>query len=253
MVVNVKNLNMNKLIVLFVLFLCVFNVCGHDKLVKYYDSKWKETSMKKAIYFREISVVNDSVFFVQDFLNKKKILLSRGYFKSVSPYIEHGPMEYFDEMGKLVMKGKYVNGELSGIWIVQNYFRIEYAELDYNFPLVYETKKINKDSLCNAMLLLDEQPEYPGGGVAIKKYLSTNIVTPYSAFKYDISVSVIVNFVINEEGKVEDIKIDKPGFKDYDKEAARVIRDMPIWKPGVLNGKKVRAYYSVPFNFTIDQ
>lgn len=99
-----------------------------------------------------------------------------------------------------------------------------------------------------------EQPaEFPGGQQALMKWLSSNIRYPESAQQNDIQGRVVVNFVVEKDGSVSQVKIAKGVDKDLDREAIRVVQKMPKWTPGKNNGVAVRSYFNLPVTFRLDQ
>lgn len=96
---------------------------------------------------------------------------------------------------------------------------------------------------------VDKMPEYPGGQVALVKYLSKNIKYPSKFKKNKINGRVFVSFVIDKDGKVVTPKIVKSLNEECDAEALRVISKMPDWIPGEKNGIKVAVQFGLPVNF----
>ncbi|MCX7728286.1 MAG: TonB family protein [Bacteroidia bacterium] len=101
--------------------------------------------------------------------------------------------------------------------------------------------------------VVQEMPEFPGGPMEMMKYIQKNIVYPPSAREAGISGKCFLRFVVNEDGKISSVEVLKgvPGCPECDKEAMRVIKSMPSWKPGKQNGKEVKVYFQLPINFTI--
>lgn len=100
-----------------------------------------------------------------------------------------------------------------------------------------------------AYVKVDKMPEFPGGQVALVKYLSKNIKYPVESKKNKVKGKVVVSFVIDKIGKVTNAKIVKSLNEECDKEALRVISSMPDWIPGEKNGQKVDVLFSLPINF----
>jgi protein TonB len=94
------------------------------------------------------------------------------------------------------------------------------------------------------------QPDFTGEDEALLKYIIDNFHVPNKE-KYACSTGKIyVQFVINKEAKVEDVKVIR-GIKDaveLNAEAIRVISEMPIWKPGFQNGKPAKVQFTLPIN-----
>jgi protein TonB len=98
---------------------------------------------------------------------------------------------------------------------------------------------------------VEQKPEFPGGDNAMLEYIKKNIHYPQQAIDEGIEGRVIVKFVITDSGKVEDVKVQRGIGKLCDEEAVRVIKSMPLWKPGRLHGKDVNTYYSMPVMFKL--
>ena len=103
----------------------------------------------------------------------------------------------------------------------------------------------------DVFVIVDEMPQFPGGGLELKKFIAKNIKYPVEAHKKGIEGKVYVSFVINKKGGVEDIKIMRGAEASLDTEAIRVIGALPKWVPGKQRGKKVKVAYTVPINFAL--
>ena len=101
-------------------------------------------------------------------------------------------------------------------------------------------------------VIVESMPEFPGGQQALFKYLSENIKYPVIAQENGIQGRVVCQFVVNKDGSIVDIEVVRSGGDpSLDKEAVRVIKSMPKWKPGQQRGKPVRVKYTVPVNFKL--
>lgn len=99
----------------------------------------------------------------------------------------------------------------------------------------------------------DVQAEFPGGTIAMLGFLKENLKYPEQAKAQNIQGRVIVQFVVEKDGTVSDMEVVKPIDPLLDAEAVRVVSLMPLWKPGMKDGKPVRVQYSVPLNFRISK
>ncbi len=95
------------------------------------------------------------------------------------------------------------------------------------------------------------RPEFPGGAIALNKFICENVKYPYSAKEAGIQGKVFVSFIVTETGSVQDIKIIKGVHPLLDNEAVRVIKEFPDFSPGILNGKYVKVKFTVPVNFKL--
>ena len=114
-----------------------------------------------------------------------------------------------------------------------------------------ETVKGSSEDDNPETVVPDKQPEFPGGLEALLDYLGTNIKYPASAQKKKHHGGrIMVQFVINQDGSVGDLKtIGKVFNADCEAEVHRVIKAMPKWNPGMKDGKPVRVSYTVPIQF----
>ena len=101
-------------------------------------------------------------------------------------------------------------------------------------------------------MVVETMPEFPGGQQALFKYLAENVKYPVIAQENGIQGRVICQFVVNKDGSIVDVvAVRSSGEPSLDKEAIRVIKSMPKWKPGKQRGKPVRVKYTVPVNFRL--
>lgn len=100
---------------------------------------------------------------------------------------------------------------------------------------------------------VEEAAEFPGGIGAMRKYLAENIVYPQTAKELDIQGKCYLTFVVSAQGNISNVTVARgvPDCPECDKEAIRVIRSMPKWKPGKNGGKAVPSYFNLPVTFTL--
>ncbi len=129
-----------------------------------------------------------------------------------------------------------------------------------NFALGDGTKQENKTTMKikpirtskdGVFFYTEDMPQFPGGEDALHKYINESIKYPEIALNNGIIGRVYVMFVIDESGAVTDVKLARGVDPALDKEAIRVISNMPKWKPGTNDGKNVKISYTVPVNFNI--
>ena len=100
----------------------------------------------------------------------------------------------------------------------------------------------------------DPMPEFPGGNEALQKFMASNIRYPQVCMELDVQGKVYVRFVVNTDGSIVNVEVLR-GIKDcleLDKEAIRFVKSMPKWQPGILNGKPVKAYMTLPIRFHLE-
>ena len=99
--------------------------------------------------------------------------------------------------------------------------------------------------------VVEQMPSFPGGQSALMQYLSSNIKYPVIAAENGVQGRVIVQFVVEKDGSITDVRVAKSVDPSLDKEAARVVKSMPNWIPGKQNGSAVRVKYTVPVTFKL--
>ena len=99
--------------------------------------------------------------------------------------------------------------------------------------------------------IVEQMPSFPGGMGALMSWLSQNIKYPVIAAENGVSGRVIVQFVVEKDGSITDVKIAKSVDPSLDKEASRVVKSMPHWIAGRQNGSPVRVKYTVPVTFKL--
>lgn len=99
--------------------------------------------------------------------------------------------------------------------------------------------------------IVQEPAEFPGGMAGLYKYLGENIKYPSMAKEAGIQGRVFVNFVVNKDGSISDVKILRGIGGGCDEEAIRVVKKMPKWKPGKQQGKAVKQRYNLPVVFKL--
>ncbi len=80
-------------------------------------------------------------------------------------------------------------------------------------------------------------------------YLQTNVTYPESAMKNNEIGKVFVSFVVEKDGSIQNVKVEKGVSSILDEEAMRVVRNMPKWTPAMKDGKEVRTSLTLPIVF----
>lgn len=99
--------------------------------------------------------------------------------------------------------------------------------------------------------VVEEMPSFPGGNGALMSYLASNIKYPVVAQENGVQGRVIVSFVVERDGSISDVRVARSVDPSLDREAQRVVKGMPRWKPGKQNGSAVRVKYTVPVVFRL--
>jgi protein TonB len=98
---------------------------------------------------------------------------------------------------------------------------------------------------------VDVMPEPVGGDKAWAKFLNKNLRFPSAAQEDGVSGRVILSFIIEKDGTLSNIVVDRPAGHGFDEEALRVLKLAKAWKPGMQNGQAVRVRFEIPINFQL--
>uniref|UniRef100_UPI003216FF01 M56 family metallopeptidase n=1 Tax=uncultured Draconibacterium sp. TaxID=1573823 RepID=UPI003216FF01 len=110
-------------------------------------------------------------------------------------------------------------------------------------------KNLEKDE--TVFFIVEDMPEFPGGDLALRKFISKSIKYPDLAVENGIQGKVYVTFVVTKDGSIANARIARGVDPLLDQEAIRVVNMQPTWKPGYQKGKPVNVSYTVPINFVL--
>lgn len=220
------------------------------------DTTWYDAQMKK--------IKNTDNFKYYEILYRDKVDTSQakelefyktGKIKSKTQYSnftqkkQHGKYKKWDENGQLREVIDYNNGKIHG-WVLTYYDngnakRIDSFEND-EFIQGSCLKYLGGDTTFYEFM---ENAEFPGD---LYEYLGKNIIYPKYEKNNGIEGKVVVEFIINRDGTISDIKINESGGENFDEAAINVIQSMPNWKAGRRDGEPVRLRYTLPIQFNLN-
>jgi len=123
---------------------------------------------------------------------------------------------------------------------------------EHKDEVIVEEKKPEPPKDDNKVFTAVEQPPtFPGGEAALLSYIASHIRYPPVAQENNIQGRVVVQFVVTKTGKVGQVKVVRGKDPDLDKEAIRVVKSLPDFIPGKMNGNAVNVWYTVPINFKL--
>lgn len=137
------------------------------------------------------------------------------------------------------------------VWDAKHPYSIKYEYSDEK--ITQEVKKENAKKPVGERInsQLESSPTFGEYYYEVLDFISKNIKYPDEMRKNNVSGTVYVDFVIDEKGKVTDVKVDKGIAPALDNEALRVIKSMPDWKPGTKDGKPVKMKITIPISFKL--
>ncbi|MCC6401518.1 MAG: TonB family protein [Flavobacteriales bacterium] len=98
---------------------------------------------------------------------------------------------------------------------------------------------------------VEEKPTFPGGEAEFYKYLGKNVKYPQMEAEQGIEGRVFVEFVVDKDGSITEVRTVRGVSAGLDKEATRVMKASPKWSPGKQNGRPVKVRYVIPINFDL--
>jgi protein TonB len=103
------------------------------------------------------------------------------------------------------------------------------------------------------LTIVEQMPTFPGGEAEMMKYIQKNVQYPQVEKEAGVSGTCYVTFVVEKDGNITDVKVLRGvnGGPGCDREAIRVVKSMPNWKPGKQNGREVRVQFNLPIKFTL--
>lgn len=115
--------------------------------------------------------------------------------------------------------------------------------------VVAEAEEVEEET--EVFFIVEDMPEFPGGELALRKWIANEIKYPVIAQENGIQGKVYVTFVVGKDGSVNNATVARGVDPSLDKEALRVVNALPKWKPGKQRGKPVNVSYTVPINFVL--
>lgn len=114
-----------------------------------------------------------------------------------------------------------------------------------------KNKATASEPVSNKENVSDAAPEFPGGTSELIRFLSNNIKYPQMAQEFGTQGTVLVQFVIGVDGSISNVTVVKSVDIELDREAVRVVKSMPKWKPGIKDGRPVSVKHTVPISFKL--
>ncbi|MES2268237.1 MAG: TonB family protein [Bacteroidota bacterium] len=142
-------------------------------------------------------------------------------------------------------------------WVpgVQNKRKVR---VQYSVPINFSLDKGNKVGAIapatksgQVYTSVEQYPGFPGGDKEFYQWLAANVRYPKDAQEKNIQGRVIITFVVEEDGRLTGIRVLRGVSPDIDKEALRVMKISPAWKPGIQDGNTVRTAYTIPITFAL--
>ena len=193
-----------------------------------------EGSMKSSKYMKgRYTVAKDGSYFVGTFNANKP---SSG--------------QWFDKNGKKITDGQLLLAQESQIRPVQEQDHPMTTKAADPVEKV-EERPVKKTEPEKIYTSVDHMPQFPGGESALMKYLISHIQYPAMAAENNVQGKVILQFVVEKDGSIGEVKVARSVDKDLDREAIRLVKSLPRFTPGRQDGQTVRVWYTLPVTFKL--
>jgi protein TonB len=163
----------------------------------------------------------------------------------------NGKLQEWSETGQILVDIDYNNGKRDGklltYWNNGNAKRID----EYTNGELISGKCFNIEGEEIPYFDYEILPKFKGGDAALYKFISKNTDYPDKARVREFEGQVRVQFAVNIDGTISDVKIVQGVYRELDQEAMRVVSAMPRWTPGRRDGEVVKTYFVLPITFTL--
>lgn len=223
-------------------------------------------------FIKVIKPLKNNTFELRE-ITKDSILICKGTLISKDPVIKQGRFYFYNSLGRVDVIGYYHQNYPYGTWVYLNdkndtiklidytavWRYLETDALDYTIDSTVinslkpkDNKFMNEDG---TFYKVTEMPKFKGGdpSVAFAKYIMDNAYYPAYSQKKGIVGSLVVQFIVDDEGLVRNPIIVNSLSPDIDIEVLRVISESPRWEPGKQRKKPVNVVLSLPFSFFPDE
>lgn len=120
---------------------------------------------------------------------------------------------------------------------------------EYKDEVIVEEKKPEIEN--TVFESVEQMPMFPGGQEELLRYVASHLKYPTMAAENNIQGRVVVKFVVTKNGSIGEVQVLRPRDPDLDKEAVRVVKSLPNFIPGKMNGQPVNVWFTLPVNFKL--
>lgn len=265
---------MKKIIGFFtILFLTNIGYSQNDTATIYVDVNGLEISQDEAKYISKRFNENGK-WIVNDYYLSGELQMT-GTYTSNKYKVKHGDFTYYYPNGNIQMKGSFINNKKSDQWTAweetgEIHEKGDYVKGEFNGIMnwYYEGYLCSVEEYKGGKMLkytfydkegnklpentdFDQYPEFPGGIDSLLAYIKQATNYPVEAKRNNLEGKVFVDFVINKQGKIINAKAKNKVNELLEKEAIRVVENMPNWKPGMQRNIPVEVIFTIPINFKL--
>ncbi|WP_300664543.1 energy transducer TonB [Fluviicola sp.] len=243
----------------------------------YFDHAWNVTKISDSVKYYRIIREEDNLYKVSDYYRHSDSLQMTGAFKDYAQKVKEGEFVYYEKNGTKSSVYNYKDGKLHGLqtsfydsgalYKTENYVN---GNISGNFIVYYQDGKLRRKEtykkgkrtfkacyLPNGKKTTFFEYEiaavFQKGQESIIQYIKKNLRYPQIAVNEGMQGKVYIQFVVSDRGAVKNVKVKKStGYQILDDEAVRIIKTMPEWTPGSIDGIPVNSTFSLPVSFKLD-
>lgn len=134
---------------------------------------------------------------------------------------------------------------------IEDELKLDDMEIDEDSEFNFEENEGEQVKEEKVFMVVEDDPKFPGGEARMMKYIQEHLKYPSMAKEMDVTGTVHVSFTVEKDGSITNVRILKGIGAGCDKEAKRVVQNMPKWNPGKQRGRKVRVNVKIPIRFTL--
>lgn len=164
----------------------------------------------------------------------------------------NGFFSYYYEKDSTTHKGEVIDGKNHGIWTGTYSNNKTYYIEKFKKGKMISGESWDKEGINYTYKKSFTKPKYNGGMNGIRNFISKNFNFPKSAIQNRIDGTILINFTVNKEGKLIDIKLTRKVFPPSDKEALRMVNLMSGWKPATYKGQNIEVRYTLPITYIVE-
>lgn len=209
---------------------CVENPNDYDLLIKSGDSHFDNLDC----VFTTPIISEDLAYQIET--NKVKTFLIGNFYEKVSE--DYSPKLIL--IPKKLYLAKVKDGQILYEYEFKEVEEINTSSIEDNYEILDQS-------------LVEEQPQYPGGNMAIFNDIFSNLVYPTIAQKQELQGTVIIRFVVEKDGSIGETKVEKSLSPECDKAAVSAIKKLKKFAPAKQNGMPIRVWYRLPVRFRLSK
>ena len=218
-----------------------------------WDSAWNSVpKVENASFFTRVRYVNDTCWQHYNYKIGGPLVTFEEY-KDRAGKTPHGRFSYMRTDGTLDSIGQVLDGKLHGTWFFFSDTAAVIMKKEYSRGRLLSVWNASDGSKTKKDSSIDTGVEsmFAGEAGSWSRYLQKNMKYPESAASKEIQGTVIVNFIVDAQGAIQDEFLLKSVEFTLDDEAVRLIKQSPAWIPAMQNGRKVKSYKSQPIVFRL--